>query len=142
MNKTCKTPNIFEVLGREIIRAKYEQVYPDELTKIRNFWALTLRLIADCLDSNTDTRIHGFLKEGTFSASYQPNAGFDLVREEVEGNPFPGSVFEIPQDLRGLLEEVIKAENKADTQKAMLEAFTSSALAEHKHRISIAGLPS
>lgn len=132
MSIAGKTQNIFEALGREVIRAKHEQKSMEEFDRFRMETALSLRVIADCLDGEVETRIQGFLKDGTFSASHQPNADYDLVRVEVKANPYPGSVFRIPHDIKGLLLKVIKMENKICTQKAVLSSLTNSALYKYK----------
>ena len=134
MDKANKTRNIFEALGRELIQARHEQKSMEEFARFRKLTAVGLRVIADCLDDEIGTKIQGFLKDDTFSASHQPSADYDFARAEVEFNPYPGSVFEIPQDIRGLLEKVIKVENRMHTQKAVLNSLTDSALAEYEHK--------
>ena len=134
MVKAAKTRNIFEALGRGIIRDRLEQQSMEEFAKIRKMTAVGLRVIADCLDDEVGTKIQGFLKDGTFSASHQPSADYDLAKVRVEFNPYAGSVFEIPQDIRGLLEKAIKVENRMHTQRAVLNSLTDSALAEYKHK--------
>ena len=134
MVKANTARNIFEALGRELIRFRHEQQSIEEFARFRKLTAVGLRVIADCLDDEVGTKIQGFLKDGTFSASHKPSADYDFAKVRVEFNPYPGSVFEIPQDIRGLLEKVIKVENRMHTQKAVLNSLTDSALAEYEHK--------
>lgn len=134
MSKSGKTRNIFDALGREVVRSKYEEKPMEEFARFRKMTAAGLRVIADCLDDEVETKFQGFLNDGTFSASHQPGADYDLAKIEVESNPYPGSVFEIPRNVKDLLEKALRAENRVCTQRAVLNSLIASALAEYIHK--------
>ena len=106
--------------GGELLPDDLREEKERQFARRRNEVALTLRLLADCIEVENPTKIQGFFEGNLFSASnvsdkYQP------VHVEVGYNPYPnGTMFEIPQNLAGFMEDVQIWENERDSREDFL----------------------